>query len=168
MKQIILYFSRKGNNYVNGSIKKLSVGNTEIAARMIQKLTSADMFQIEPVAAYSEDYSECIEEAKRDLQCEVRPELKAYPDNLNEYDTIYLGYPNYWGTMPVAVFSILEKYDFSGKTIKPFCTHEGSGMGSSEADIKKLCRKANVKNGLAIQGARINESEEMIKAWLSK
>ncbi|MGN1115980.1 MAG: flavodoxin [Candidatus Ornithomonoglobus sp.] len=166
MAAIILYFSRKGNNYVNGSIKNLPVGNTEIAAEMIHKLTGADIFKIEPVTAYSEDYSECIAEAKNDLEREARPELKAYPDNLNEYDTIYLGYPNYWGTMPVAVFSILEKYDLSGKAIKPFCTHEGSGMGRSETDIKKICRGAVISKGLAIHGANVKNAEKAIKEWI--
>ncbi len=166
MAAIILYFSRRGNNYVNGDIKNLPVGNTEIAAEMVQKLTGADMFKIEPVTAYSEDYSECIEEAKNDLERKVRPELKAYPDNLEVYDIIYLGYPNYWGTMPVAVFSLLDKYDLSGKTIKPFCTHEGSGMGRSESDIKKLCNGAVVKKGLAIRGANVKNAEKAIKEWI--
>ncbi len=166
MAAIILYFSRKGNNYVNGTIKNLPVGNTEIAAEMIQKLTGADIFKIEPVTAYSEDYSECIEEAKKDLQREARPELKEYPSDLSGYDTIYLGYPNYWGTMPVAVFSLLEKYDFSEKTIKPFCTHEGSGMGRSENDIKKLCHSAVVERGLAIHGANVKAAEKSIKEWI--
>lgn len=167
MKEIILYFSRPGNNYVNGAIKNLSVGNTEIAASMIQKLTGADIFKIEPVVPYSEDYSECIEQAKNDLQNKNRPELKAYPADLSEYDTVYVGYPNYWGTMPMAVFSLLEKYDFSGKTIMPFCTHEGSGMGKSEADLKKICHGADVKKGLAIRGAFVKDSEADIKKWLN-
>lgn len=166
MSAIILYFSREGNNYVNGTIKNLPVGNTEIAAETIQKLTGADIFKIEPVTAYSEDYSECIEEAKKDLQRGARPELKEYPGDLSGYDTVYLGYPNYWGTMPVAVFSLLEKYDFSGKTIKPFCTHEGSGMGRSESDIKKLCHSAVVLKGLAIHGANVRDAEKSIKEWI--
>lgn len=166
MASIILYFSRSGENYVNGTIKNLSVGNTEVAAKMIQRLTGADIFKIEPVTEYSADYSECIEEAKQDLQRGARPELKEYPGDLSRYDTIYLGYPNYWGTIPVAVFSVLEKYDFSGKTIKPLCTHEGSGMGKSENDIKKICRGAIIEKGLAIRGGRVNESEAAIKNWI--
>lgn len=97
-----------------------------------------------------------------------RPELKTYPEDIARYDTIYLGYPNYWGTMPMAVFSFLEKYDFTDKLIKPFCTHEGSLMGSSESDIKKNCPSAKVGNGLAIHGARVLNAEEAIKQWLSE
>ena len=101
------------------------------------------------------------------MQNKNRPELKAYPADLSEYDTVYVGYPNYWGTMPVAVFSLLEKYDFSGKTIMPFCTHEGSGMGKSKADLKKTCHGADVKKGLAIRGAFVKDAEADIKKWLN-
>ena len=139
MAELILYFSRPGNNYVNGTIKHLSVGNTEVAAKILQEITKGDLFKLDPMSPYSSDYSECIDEAKRDQQRNARPELKAYPENLDQYGTIYLGYPNYWGTMPMAVFTILEHFDFCGKTIKPFCTHEGGGVGRSEGDIRHLC-----------------------------
>lgn len=166
MAQLIAYFSRAGNNYVSGAIQNLVVGNTEVAAEMIAELTGADLFKIEPVVPYSSDYSACIEEAKQDLKRNARPELKAYLENVDRYDTIYLGYPNYWGTMPVAVFTFLEKYDFSGKTVKPFCTHEGSGMGSSEADIRRLCGGAEMGAGLAIQGGKVKDAKAAIQQWL--
>lgn len=166
MKSIIIYFSRTGENYVNGQIKTLKVGNTEIAAKMISELTRSEMFKIEPVLEYSNDYSECIAEAKEDQVRDARPEIKKYPDNLDEYDVIYLGYPNYWGTMPMAVFTFLEHFDFSGKIIKPFCTHEGSGMGHSESDIKKLCPNAIVEKGLSIHGANVESSKELIENWI--
>ena len=164
--QMIVYCSRAGNNYVNGTIKNLSVGNTEIAAQMIQKLTGADLFKIEPVVAYSADYSACIEEARQDLKRDARPALKVYPEGLEGYDTIYLGYPNYWGTMPMAVFSFLEQYDFTGKTIKPFCTHEGSGMGSSESDIKRLCPGVKLEKGIAIHGAKVSDAKATLAQWI--
>lgn len=167
MSAIIAYFSRAGGNYVRGEIKSLSKGNTEIAAEIIQKLTGADLFKIEPMCAYSDDYSQCIEEAKQDKCRGARPELKTYIDSIDKYDTLYLGYPNYWGTMPMAVFTFLEKYDFTGKTIKPFCTHEGSGMGSSETDIKRICPEANIEKGLAIYGFKVKDSEPDIKSWLN-
>lgn len=166
MSQLIAYFSRTGGNYVNGTIKNLSVGNTEIAAKLIQSKTGADMFKIVPLVSYSEDYNECIEQAKDDQRRGARPELTAYPDSINQYDTIYLGYPNYWGTMPMCVFTFLEHFDFGGKTIRPFCTHEGSGMGGSVDDIKKLCPSANVETGLAIHGAKADKSEADIDKWL--
>lgn len=166
MANLIAYFSRRGNNYVNGEIKNLSVGNTEIAATLIHDATGADLFQIEPVVPYSMDYSECIEEAKQDQRRDARPELKAWPESLDRYDTIYLGYPNYWGTMPMAVFTFLERFDFSGKIIKPFCTHEGSGMGNSEKDIKRLCPTVMVEQGLAIHGADAKKASNVIKEWI--
>lgn len=166
MAQIIIYFSRSGNNYVNGAVKNLPVGNTEIAAHIIQNLTGADIFKLEQEKAYSEDYSECIAEAKADQKQNARPKLKACPANLDKYDTIYLGYPNYWGTMPMAVFTFLEKFDFTGKRIKPFCTHEGSGMGHSERDIRKLCPAAIIDKGLAIHGAKVHNSRKLIEKWL--
>jgi flavodoxin len=165
-KELILYFSRKGNNYVNGSIKNLTVGNTEIAAKMIQKLTGSDIFEIEPVIEYDLDYHTCTEEAKRDLRANARPDFKNALDSIDEYDTIYLGYPNYWGTMPMHVFTFLEKYDFSDKIIKPFCTHEGSGMGHSESDIKKLCPRAKIEKGIAIHGGSVGSAQKAIEKWV--
>ncbi len=168
MKELIAYFSRANQNYVNGVIKNLDIGNTQIAAEILQKQTGADIFKIDPVVSYSHDYSECIEEAKADQRRDARPELKAYPDSLDEYDTIYLGYPNYWGTMPMAVFTFLEKYDFSGKTIKPFCTHEGSGMGSSEIDLKRICPTAKIEKGWAIRGGSADKSASALEKWNKK
>lgn len=165
-KILITYFSRKGNNYVNGSVKNLTIGNTEIAAKMIQEVVGGDLFQIEPVTEYDSDYKICTEEAQRDLRENARPEFKNAPLDLDSYDEIYLGYPNYWGTMPMHVFTFLEKYDFSRKTIKPFCTHEGSGMGHSESDIKKLCPGATVEKGLAIHGGSVSSAKKAIEKWI--
>ncbi|WP_270814532.1 flavodoxin [Hungatella effluvii] len=166
MAELIAFFSRGDENYVNGEIKILDIGNTEVAAGIIQKFTGADLFQIEPQQAYSKDYNECIAQAQADQKRNARPELAVYPENLEPYDVIYLGYPNYWGTMPMAVFTFLEHYDFAGKTIRPFCTHEGSGLGGSVADIRKLCPGAEVETALAIRGGSACRSEGDIKNWL--
>lgn len=166
MSAIVIYFSRTGENYVNGTIKRLSVGNTETAARIIAELTGADTFKIEPVTAYSDNYSECIQEAKQDQHRNARSELQALPAGLERYDTVYLGYPNYWGTMPMAMFTLLEQCNFDGKTIKPFCTHEGSGLGRSVEDIKKLCPRAKVAAGLAIRGANAANARQQIENWI--
>lgn len=168
MSAIILYFSRAGENYFSGAIRTISKGNTEIVAETIRDLTGADLFQICPAVPYSGEYSVCIEQAKNDQKRDARPELTAYPPCLDGYDTIYLGYPNYWGTMPMPVFTLLEKIDLSGKAIKPFCTHEGSGMGHSEQDIRRLCPKAEVCPGLAIQGGKAAAAGPEIKAWLEQ
>ena len=166
MAELIAFFSRGDENYVNGEIKTLAIGNTEAAAAIIQKLTGADLFKIDPKQAYAKDYNECIAQAQADQKRNARPELKTYPDSIDGYEVIYLGFPNYWGTMPMAVFTFLEHFDFTGKTIRPFCTHEGSGMGSSISDIKKLCPGAHVEQGLTIRGGRVNMSQADIKKWL--
>ena len=154
MKKILIaYYSRRGLNYVNGSIVNLKEGNTEVIARKIVDQLEADVFQIDTVKSYPLDYMETTEVSKQELRANVRPELTAKVEQMDDYDVIILGYPNWWGTMPMAVFHFLEQYDFAGKTIVPYCTHEGSKMGHSVADIKKLCPDANVTMGVAIHGA---------------
>ncbi len=167
-KTLVAYYSRTGENYVSGALKKLSVGNTEVAAEFIKEITGADTFKIEQAVPYSDGYNECIEQAKRDQQSGARPKLKSLPDSIDKYDVIYLGYPNYWNTMPMAVFTFLEQFDFTGKVIKPFCTHEGSGMGRSVSDIKSLCPNAEVQSGLAIFGSSVNRAKQDIERWIKQ
>lgn len=166
--KLIAFYSRADENYVNGVLKKLNIGNTEIAAGMIRELTGGNLFKIEQLQPYSKDYNTCIAQAKADQKRDARPELIAYPDSLDPYDTIYLGFPNYWSTMPMAVFTFLEHFDFRDKIIKPFCTHEGSGMGSSEQDIRKLCPYARIEKGLAIHGGSVERSKKDIAKWLGQ
>lgn len=166
--QLIAFYSRADQNYVSGQLKMLDVGNTEIAANMIKELTGAVIFKIEQAEPYAANYNECIEQARMDQQHNARPQLKSYLDSLDGYDVIYLGFPNYWNTMPMAVFTFLEHLDFSGKLIKPFCTHEGSGMGKSEKDIKELCPKAKLEQGLAIHGANVARARKEIENWCKK
>ena len=165
-KDLIAYYSRAGMNYAGGSIVNLPVGNTEVVAKMIQKLSGGDLFKIDTVKPYPEDYNETTEVAKKELRENARPELAATTDNMADYEVIYLGYPNWWGTMPMAVFTFLEKYDFAGKTIIPFCTHEGSGIGRSEKDIQKLCPTATVLKGLALVGSNVRDAESDVTGWL--
>lgn len=165
-KKMIAFYSRAEENYVNGMIKTLEVGNTEVAAGIIKELTGADWFKIEQAEPYAKSYNECIAQAQDDQRRNARPKLKNYPESLEEYDVIYLGFPNYWSTMPMAVFTFLENFDFSGKIIKPFCTHEGSGMGNSVSDIKKLCPGATVEKGLAIHGGSVERSKKEIEKWI--
>ena len=167
-KSLSAYFSRKGNNYVGGSIVNLPVGNTEVIAKKIQALTGSDLFQIETVKAYPVDYTETTKVSQDELRANARPELTETVADMDAYDLIYLGYPNWWGTMPMAVYTFLDSYDFSGKTIVPYCTHEGSGLGSSERDIKKLCPTAKVLSGLAIKGSTVGRADNDVAKWLKK
>ena len=166
MKELILYFSRADENYFGGSLKYIEKGNTEVVAEKAAAMTGADLFKVEPVKPYSADYNTCIEQAKKDLQSGVRPEVVAMPENMAQYDLVTVMFPNYWGTMPMHMFTVLEQINFEGKTIRPVCTHEGSGMGKSEAGLKKCCPGAVIKKGLAIQGSSVNRCDDMLKKWL--
>lgn len=168
MASIIVYYSRRGENYVSGAIQTLAVGNTEAVARRLAALTGAELFQLVPCQPYSDQYDLCIQQAQDDQRRDARPALKALPESLEGYDTIYLGYPNYWGTMPMVMFTFLEHFDFTGKTILPFCTHEGSGLGGSEKDIQRLCPGAKVEKGLAIHGGGVAAAGPAIKKWIEK
>jgi flavodoxin len=165
---LIAYFSRKGDNYLDGGIVHLPVGNTEVAARMIQALAGGDLFHIDTVRAYPSDYTQATQVAQRELSQNARPELAGQVDSLDGYNVVCLGYPNWWGTMPMAVWTFLEAHDFAGKTILPFCTHEGSGLGQSERDIRKLCPGAHVLGGLAIRGGSVRKAEKAVAAWLKE
>ena len=166
-KTLIAYYSRADENYFGGSMRYVKVGNTEIAVNLMKEMMCADTFKIEMKEPYSPAYMTCIEEAKKDLREKARPQLVSVPESIDEYDVIVLAYPNYWGTMPMAVFTFLENYDFAGKTILPLCTNEGSGMGGSENDIRKTCKGADVKKGLSITGSQAANSGEAVKKWLS-
>lgn len=166
MAKLVAFYSRAHENYFGGSMRYIEVGNTEKIADMIAEITGADLFKIEQKVPYAADYNTCIEEAKKDLQTKARPELVSMPENLDRYDEIYLGYPNYWGTMPMAVYSFLESYNFTGKKIHPFCTHEGSGLSSTERDIKKAAQGADVSKGLSIYGSRVDDAKNIVKGWV--
>lgn len=167
-KTLIAYYSRKGQNYYGGKIVDLKTGNTEVIANKIQTLTGGDLFEIQTVKNYPIDYDEATRIAWDDLRANARPELIKFVDNIHIYDIIYLGYPNWWGTFPMAVFTFLESADFSGKTITPFCTHEGSGFGHSEKDIQKLCPTVILSKGIAIRGSGVNNSDKQLENWVNK
>ncbi len=147
-------------------MRYVKVGNTEIVVGLMKEMIEADSFKIEMKDPYSPVYMTCIDEAKRDLRANARPELKSMPESIDEYDTVVLAYPNYWGTVPMAVLTFLEHFDFSRKTILPLCTNEGSGMGSSEKDIKKYAPGATLKKGLSITGSAAANSGSSVERWL--
>ena len=165
-KTLIAFFSRADEDYFGGAMRYVKVGNTEIVAGIIKELIPADTFKIEMKNPYSPVYMTCIEEAKKDLRAKARPELVSMPASIDEYDTVILAYPNYWGTMPMAVYTFLENFDFTGKTILPLCTNEGSGMGSSEREIRKTCPGADVKRGLPVTGSTAANSKSSVERWL--
>ena len=163
MKSIVIYFSRADENYAVGYIEK---GNTEVIAEYIQELTGADLFKVEPEKPYSKKYKTCCDEALKEKRENARPELKKYLEDISDYDVIYIGSPIYWGTMPMSMFTQLEKLNFTGKIIKVFTTHEGSGLGTVVADVKRICKGANVLDSLSIQGSLVHESKGKVENWI--
>ena len=166
MAGLIAYYSRAGSNYVNGEIKNLEIGNTRILAGFIHEYTNAPLFEICPLVPYSEDYSQCVMQARKDMRSQARPKLAFYPQELEKYDTLFLGFPNYWGTMPMCVFTFMELFSWRGRRINVFCTHEGDGYGSSLEDLKRLCPEADIHEGPAVRGAHAAEGREIINKWL--
>ena len=168
MNTLIAYFSREGENYCNGDIISVEESNTEVVANKISILTGGDLFKIEQMVPYSSKYDTCVEESKEDKAKNARPEIKNCLKSINNYDVIYLGYPNYWGSMPMCVFTFLEKFDFTGKTIRPFCTHEGSGFGNSIEELKAECKGAKIEKGLAVVGSEARVYDEAIRQWIDE
>jgi len=167
-KCLIAYFSRNGNNYSSRGIVNLRIGNTEVIAEMVKDVTGGDLFRIDTVKPYPEDYGETTEVAGQELRSNARPAILNHVVDMGAYQVIFLGYPNWWGTMPMAVCTFLEEHDFSGKTIVPFCTHEGSGLGSSVGDIAKLCPWVELADAIAFHGTNVKNARKEVERWIQE
>ena len=165
-KAIIIFFSRAGENYNVGTV---DVGNTEMIVNYLKQVTNITSFKINPETDYPTNYQEMVTLAQNEKSSNARPSIKDPLTDISKYDTILLGYPIWHGDLPNIVMTQLEMLDFEGKTIYPFNTHEGSGLGSSISDIKNSAPKADVKDGFALRGtdARKEDSHESIRNWLS-
>ena len=152
MKNLIIYYSRRGQNYVNGSIKNLARGNAEVITEFIKDGISA----------------ECIEEAKAELRAKARPELKEYLDDISDYDNIFVVGPNWWGIYPMALYNQLERLDFTGKTVHYVVTHEGSGLGGVPKTMKNACKGAKLGASLAVHGGSAPSSRSQVENWAKK
>lgn len=165
-KSIIIYFSRADENYNVGNIR---IGNTEQIVNMIkEKIPDIEIFKVERRKEYPKEYSACTVEAKNELKVKARPELKESLSDIKKYNTIFIGYPIWWGTFPCPLLTQLEKLDFKNKIVLPFCTHEGSGISGSIKDIKKCCTGAIIEDGLAIQGSAVKNSKDTVFKWIDK
>ena len=168
-KILVAYFSRTGEEYSVGNISK---GNTKIVAEIIAQKTGGELFEIKPVKNYPTDYKECTQVASREKATKARPAISNAVENFSDYDTIFLGYPIWWGDMPMVVYTFLESYDFSGKKIIPFCTHGGSGLSSTDQQITLACSNAKILQGFSIRGTtaqkNFSETEQKISDWLNK
>ena len=167
-KILVAFFSRTGENYAVGRIEQ---GNTHIVAELIASATGGTLFRIEPATPYPDDYRACTEVAQREKRSKARPALVG-EIAAEEYDVIFLGYPNWWGDLPMCVYTFLEQHDWQGKVVIPFCTHEGSGLSDTENLLRAACRGASVLNGLAVRGAVAQNEREtarrQVLEWLKR
>lgn len=167
-KILVAFFSRTGENYAVGRIEQ---GNTHIVAEMIASATGGTLFRIEPATPYPDDYRACTEVAQREKRSKARPALVG-DIAAEEFDVIFLGYPNWWGDLPMCVYTFLEQHDWQGKVVIPFCTHEGSGLSDTENRLRTTCRGASVLNGLAVRGSVAQNEREtarkQVLEWLKR
>lgn len=164
---LVAYFSRADENYNVGTI---DIGNTQIIAEYIASEVGADSFHIETVTPYPADYDDCCDVAKKELADKARPEIKGGVENMEQYDIVFLGYPIWWGDMPMAVYTFMNSYDFSDKVVIPFNTHEGSGESGTYSAIGSYLPNAQVLDGMAIQGKTAQEfstdTQQSVREWL--
>ena len=143
-------------------------GNTREIANQIHKRVGGDIFEIQVVKLYPDDYNAVVKQARQELNSGHKPALKTKIENIKSYDLVFIGYPNWCSTVPAPVRVFLSEYDFSGKTIIPFCTHEGSGLGRSATDISKLCPQSTLLDGVAIRGREVKTAQNKVVEWLRK
>lgn len=143
-------------------------GNTRLIAQDIQRMIGGELFEIKAERTYGPDFDSAVEQAREELRVQARPKLTAAVSNMQDYDVIFVGFPNWVGTMPMAVFSFLEQYDFSGKTLIPFCTHGTSGISETVNDFKKLNPKANVLEYIDFFRNDVKDAEIPLQNWLKK
>ena len=165
---LVAYFSLAGEQYGVGVIEE---GNTSIIAHMIAEQTGADLFEIEAAVPYPTSHSELLDVSRQEMASSARPEIAGIVDNMDSYDTIFIGYPNWWGDMPMIVYGFLESYDLSGKTIVPFCTHGGSGLSNTESTIVDITG-GTMRDGFAIPGTTAQTAQDTarneVAQWLKE
>lgn len=152
-KILVVYFSHSGN--------------TRVMAKQISEITGGDIHEIVPLKPYPKVYRAVVDQAKKEINAGVKPELKSKIDNIGSYDIIFVGSPNWWSTIAPPVATFLASHDFSGKTIVPFMTHEGTAMGRSEKEIAKLCPKATVLPGKPVRGGSVAGARDDVQKWLA-
>lgn len=166
-KSIVIYFSRADENYVDGKMKYIEKGNTEIVAEYIRDITGADLFKVERKIPYSAEYKTCLEESRQENNTGAKPELANYLDNIDDYKVIYIGGPVYLGLLPAPMVTQLEKLNFEDKIVRPFTTHEGSGLGLVPNQLRKICVGAKMEYGIAIKGSEVESSKEKLEKWIN-
>ena len=168
MKKLVVYFSRVGENSVNGRVETIAKGFTEILAEKIAKEVGGELYQLVPAVPYPTNYDECVARSRREDQSGERVEYIKKLENLDEYDVIYLGFPCWWRTYPRVVATFVRDNVFVGKTIYPFCTNEEGSLGLAEMELKGAARGAVIKPGFACKGSEVEAIDNKLQEWLSK
>ena len=168
MKALVVYFSRVGENSVNGEKQIIKKGFTEIVAEKISAKLNAPMFKIEPVDPYPFSYDECVKRSRKEDEEGGRVDYLHPLPNLDAYDVIYLGFPCWWRTYPRVVATFVRDYKFIGKTIYPFCTNEEGSLGLAEMELKGAARGAIIKPGFACKGSEVETIDDKLNNWLDK
>ena len=168
MKQLVVYFSHTGENMINYQIKVLTKGNTEVVAEKIAALTGADFFKIQPTVPYPTTYIDCNNVSRVENETNRCPDIINPLASIADYDVIYIGFPIWHRSFPAIISKFIRSYDFSGKTVMPFCTNDEGGFGTAEMELRAILRNSNVKNGLAIHGSKVHKSDDVIAKWVIK
>ncbi len=166
MKKLVIYFSRKGNNYVDGSICNLKQGNVEKIVDLLCECDDFDRFEVQRKKEYSLDYQECVNESVKELKENGRPELKEMLEDISKYEMVYVVGPCWCGHFPMALATQLEHLDFCGKKVRYIMSNEGSGLAQSKQDLISWCKGAEILDGLSVKGAEIKKEE--LKEWAQK
>ena len=168
MKKLVVYFSRTGENSVNGEMEYISKGFTEIVAEKIAAKVGGELYKLMPEEPYPANYMECVVRSRREDEGNLKVPFLNPKEDLDEYDVIYLGFPCWWRTYPRIIATFLAKYSFIGKTIYPFATNEEGALGLAELELKGAARGAVIKNGFACKGSEVNNIDAKLDAWLAR
>lgn len=168
MKSLVAYFSYVGQTELNRQIVEIEKGHTEIVAEKIAKLTNADLYKIEPAIAYPKTYADIVNVVRKENEENPKVEIKNLLENINDYDTVYIGFPIWYRTYPRIIASFLSNYDFTGKTVKPFCTNDEGSFGIALLELNSQLKGATIKPGLAIHGSEVEKSQDKIEAWVNQ
>ena len=166
MNLVVVYFSRAGENFINGVSKKIPIGNTEVLAQKIANRLNCPLIQLKETDNYPESYDETVKRAECEKKAARRVGYQKIELDRSKIDTLFLGYPNWWGSYPRIIATFLEDFDTDGLIIYPFCTHEGSAFGSSLNELEDQCPNADIRSGLPVRGSRVERADVAIENWL--
>lgn len=168
MKTLIVYFSRVGENSVNGELEVISKGSTEIVAEKIAMRTGGELYKLEPETPYPTSYAECVKRSRIEDQYNEKVPYLNPKSSLDEYDVIYLGFPCWWRTYPRIVASFIRDHSWVGKVVYPFATNEEGALGLAEMELKGSLKGAIIKKGFACKGSEVNSADDKLDAWVGK